>query len=202
MNYRKIGLSLLFYAITGFGVSLTIKVLIGVSAYSALNVAVAEVLNYKVGIITTVANLLFMFSCLFFDKNRRIIDYILMFLAIIMFGSVIDFFLYGILSNINFTNYTVRMIVFIIGNILGAFGVGRVMHYNTLKFPIEYLCILLEEKFGFKFVFTRYTIETLCVIISLSLSYMYSLPIYVREGTIISLLMFSYIVSWSKKIGE
>ncbi|WP_156300502.1 YczE/YyaS/YitT family protein [Streptobacillus canis] len=202
MNYKKVGLSLFFYALAGFGLALTIKAFIGVSAFSALNVSVADVLDAKVGMVTTFFNLVFMSLCLIFDKEKKITDYVLMFLAIIMFGSVIDFFLYIVLANFEVSNYVLRMLLFILGNALGAFGVGRVMHYNTLKFPIEFLCILLENKFGFKFVFTRYTIETMCVIISLSLSFIYKIPIYVREGTIISLLMFSIIVAYSKKIGE
>ena len=121
-----------------------------------------------------------------------------MFIALIFFGIIINIFLYTLLSNINLKNYFLRIIIFILGTTLAGIGTGKILKLGIFKFPIEYFCILLSDKTSKPFKFYRYSIDIICVVVSIFLSLNFKLPVVVREGTIISLLMLSGIISWSK----
>ncbi len=59
---KRLLLSLLFYCISAFGVSLSIQVDIGVSAYNAMNVALSAASGLKVGTVTTMFNFAFLLA--------------------------------------------------------------------------------------------------------------------------------------------
>ncbi|HFI0595306.1 TPA: hypothetical protein ACGO30_001023, partial [Streptococcus suis] len=80
---KKTTLSLLFYLLTAFGISLTIKANIGVSSFNSLNVALSNWLNLEVGTITGCMNLFFLITTYLFDSNRNKMDYFLMILSVI-----------------------------------------------------------------------------------------------------------------------
>ncbi|MBS4750609.1 hypothetical protein GMA11_05675 [Granulicatella sp. zg-ZJ] len=195
--YKQLAKSLIFYLISALGISLTIKANIGVSSFNALNVAVSDVTQIKVGTVTTGINFFFLSMCVFLDKQRTIKKYVLMIVSLICFGNVVNIILYSILANVHITIYPLQILTFILGTIIGGIGTGRVLYYGTLKFPIETLCQLLEAKTKLSFSFYRYSIDVVSVILSLGLSFYYHLPLYVREGTIISLFLLSSVIHWA-----
>ncbi len=198
MEIKNILTSLLFYLLSAFGISLTIKANIGVSSFNSFNVALSNVTLIKIGTITTIINLIFLLFCILLNSENKIKEYLLMFIALIFFGIIINIFLYTLLSNINLKNYFLRIIIFILGTTLAGIGTGKILKLGIFKFPIEYFCILLSDKTSKPFKFYRYSIDIICVVVSIFLSLNFKLPVVVREGTIISLLMLSGIISWSK----
>ena len=198
MEIKNILTSLLFYLLSAFGISLTIKANIGVSSFNSFNVALSNVTLIKIGTITTIINLIFLLFCILLNSENKIKEYLLMFIALIFFGIIINIFLYTLLSNINLKNYFLRIIIFILGTTLAGLGKGKILKLGIFKFPIEYFSILLSDKTSKPFKFYRYSIDIICVVVSIFLSLNFKLPVVVREGTIISLLMLSGIISWSK----
>ncbi|HHY27858.1 MAG TPA: hypothetical protein GX523_14150 [Desulfitobacterium dehalogenans] len=68
-----------------------------------------------------------------------------------------------------------------------------------MAFPIESACALLAEKTGAAFSRIRYGVDILSVAGSVLLSLIFSLPLFAREGTVISLFLLTAAISLTKK---
>ena len=195
---KKIVLSFLFYLISALGISLTIQAGIGVSSFNAFNVTFATLTHLKVGTVTTAINLAFLGTCWLLDQQRKIQDYLIILVALIG----INFFLYQLFGSLVFQNYLVKIVLFILGTIIAGIGTGQVVALGVLQFPIEKFCTLISERTRYSFQFYRYLVDIFCVNLALGLSISYHLPIFVREGTVISLFLLSWVISWSRKRGQ
>ncbi|MCT0015541.1 hypothetical protein EFE32_01440 [Lactococcus lactis subsp. lactis] len=184
--------------LAAFGISLTIKAAVGVSSFNSMNVAIAEVTKIEVGTITTFVNLLFLIACFFIEKNKKFLEYLFMIISLVCFGSVINLFLYHLLFNVQIESYYLSIIVFIVGTIIAGYGTGRSLYYGILKFPIEKYCILLAEKYNKSFSFYRYGVDIFSILISLFVSIIFIIPMYVREGTLLSFVLLTFVINKSK----
>lgn len=197
---KKLVTSLMYYLISAIGISLTIKASIGVSSFNSLNVSLSNLTSIKVGTITSMINLVFMIGCIVLDNNRKISKYALMLFATIGFGWVINIVYYYFFAPIHLTSYPVKLIVFLLGIVLAGAGTGQVVRINLLTFPIESFCQVLASQTTYTFSTYRYSVDIICVSLSLFISMFFSLPIVVREGSVLSLCLLSGIISWSKSI--
>ncbi|WP_050981821.1 hypothetical protein [Desulfitobacterium dehalogenans] len=77
-----------------------------------------------------------------------------------------------------------------------------VLNLEVMTFPIESACALLAEKTGVAFSRIRYGVDILSVAGSVLLSLIFSLPLFAREGTVISLFLLTAAISFTKKIYE
>lgn len=195
---RKLSLYFLFYFISAFDISLTIKASVGVSSFNSFNVALSELSTLQVGTVTTLMNSCFLIGCLILDSKPALKEYLLMISALTCFGEVINLMLYIVLPHFALQNYLLQLLTFLIGTMIAGYGTGKVVQLNLLKFPIEHFCQLVAEKTAKSFKFYRYGVDSVCVSLSLALSLSLSLPVVVREGTIISLFLLSGVISWSK----
>lgn len=200
MSIKKVSHSLFFYFISALGISLCIKAMVGVSSFNALNTALADALHLKIGTVTTIFNLFFLGVCWLMDAKRDKKHYLLMLVSLVSFGEIINLFLYSFLSQVTFTSYGFRLLIFALGTIIGGFGTGQVLRLGLLKFPIENFCLLVSDRTQKSFSFYRYSFDILCVGFSLLLTYSFSLPLFVREGTLISLFLLSGAIGWSKNL--
>ncbi len=197
-NHRGYMFSLLFYILASFGVSLTIKASIGVSAVNSTIVALSEVLSYKVGTVMIVINLLFLVGYIFLTKFKYPIKYILQGIFFLFFGSFVNLYLYQILIHVEASSYFVRLLFLVSGIIITGLSVGMVVHYNLITFPIESFCMELENLTNKKFAFYRYGVDVLSAITSISLSISFNLPLFLREGTVLSIILLTASMSFSK----
>jgi len=195
---KKIISSLFFYTLSGIGISLTLKAEIGVSSFNSLNVAIASINEIKVGTITVLLNTCFLILYMLLSKEKHFLKYLLMFLSVLCLGSIINFFTYTVLAPLSLNNYLLRLAVFVLGTCVAGFATGMVISLGVLPFPIESVCIVLSELTGYSFAKFRYGIDLFSVASSLALSFIYDLPIFVREGTLISLVLLSGVISFTK----
>lgn len=200
IQLKKLLSSLFYYFISAIGISLTIKAGIGVSSFNSLNVALSNLTSVQVGTITTIVNLIFLAGCLMIDDHKKLSKYFLMLIATLSFGVVINFVYYSLFANLVLSNYLAKMLTFIIGIAVAGFGTGQVLRINLLTFPIESFCQLLASQTRRSFSYYRYLVDISCVSLSLAISLLYTLPIVVREGTVLSLLLLSGIIGYSKKV--
>ncbi|MEG0254608.1 MAG: DUF6198 family protein [Vagococcus sp.] len=192
--------SIIYYLVSAIGISLTIKANVGVSSFNSLNVSVANLFSIQIGTVTTLLNVSFLLACIILDKERKFSNYLLMLVAVMSFGEVINVVYYHLFSQFTINSYIVNLLVFLLGVFIAGFGTGQVLRLSLLKFPIESFCQLLTEKTSHKFSTYRYGVDIVCVSLSLILSLSFSLPVVVREGTIISLFLLSGVINWSKNL--
>lgn len=198
MNRKKIMLSFFYYLLSAFGISLTLKAAIGVSSFNSLNATLAELSQVKIGTITAGSNLLFMIGCWLLDSQRKLKNYLTMGIALLFFGSTINLFTYFIFPLFTLHSYLMKCLLFILGTIIAGIGTGKVLNYQILKFPIETFCLLLAERTDRHFKFYRYGVDFFCILTALLLTFSFDLTLMVREGTLISFLLLSPVIAWSK----
>ena len=196
---RRFLYSLLFYALAGLGISLTIKANIGVSSFNSMNVATSNAAQIKVGSITIVINLLFLIGYMFITRFSQPKKYILQGISLLCLGFVINIFTHSVFQNFLLENYILRLVVFVLGTTIAGFATGMVINFDMITFPIESLCLALSERTNASFVQLRYLVDICSVMISIGISVVFQLSFFVREGTILSLFLLSAVIGVTKK---
>lgn len=192
-------ISLLFYTLTGFGISLSILANVGVSSFNSLNLSLSELSSVQIGTMTTLVNGLFLLIFILLTRGKLITNYLIQAVSVLSLGQVINFFVYSVFADLVLTDYFSRLGLFILGTIIGGFGTGMVLNLGVLAFPIESVCQVLAEKWQRTFASLRYGVDIVSVTLSILISIIASGPLFVREGTIISLLLLSFTISLTKK---
>ena len=151
MNKKQWIGSGIFYGLSAFGISLTIKASVGVSSFNALNVTLATMSGIKVGTITTAINLGSLAACWLLDRRQTSLkqkgsEYLIMFFALLAFGYLINGFVYYFLASLHLTNYWSQLAALIGGILISGTATGQVLRLQVLKFPIEHWCHLLAQR--------------------------------------------------------
>lgn len=193
---KKIIISLLFYVLGGIGVSLSILPAIGMGPFDSMVVSLSEITDIKVGTVNFAINILFLITFFLISKGKYKSKYILMFISIITFGWIINIFTYKTFKDLVFNTYILRVTFYVIGQLITAISVGVVIFLNVIPFSIESNCIEISEITKKPFAPIRYGFDILCLIISVLISVIGKTPLNVREGTIISLVIFSGVLSF------
>lgn len=163
-----------------------------------MNLSISEWTSIKVGTITFIANLIFLIGYIFLCEEKDYKKFTLMFISILFFGMIINFFLYTIFGTIHVENYLVRIGLLIFGLILAGGSTGIILSLDIIPFPIESLCLRIAELTKRSFSQYRYCVDLFSIVISITISLLYSLPINIREGTIISFFLLSGIISYTR----
>ena len=200
---KRLFLSLFFYALSAFGVSLSVKVNVGISAFNAMNVSLSDLTGVKVGTITTIINFTFLLAYMIFTKFRYPLKYVLQGVFLLILGALINFYLYTVLVDFEVQSYLLRMVLLSVGTIISGLAVGMIIHYNIITFPIESLCIELESHTKPSFAFYRYGVDIISILISLAITLFFGMPLYIREGSIVSMLLLTASMNFSRqKMGK
>ena len=195
---KKVIQSILLYIVSAIGISITLKAGIGVSGFNAMNLSISEWTSIKVGTITFIANLIFLIVYIRLSEKKDFRKFTLMFISILFFGMVINFFLYTIFGTIHIENYLVRVGLFIFGVILAGGTTGIILSLDIIPFPIESLCLRIAELTKLTFSQYRYSVDLFSILLSITISLLYNLQFNIREGTIISFFFLSGIISYTR----
>ena len=80
MNLKKflcnLALSLMAFILTGLGTSMSIEGAIGISSFNALNYSLSNLFQMKIGTMTIILNLVFLFLYITLTNGKFIIKYI------------------------------------------------------------------------------------------------------------------------------
>lgn len=188
-------LSLLFYCLTGMGISLTIVGGVGVSSFNAANVALAAAAQVSVGLVTVLVNLAFTVAYAALTRFRYPGRYAVQIIALLCLGQVINFFTYGVFAELHPATYAGQLGLLIAGTLIGGISTGMVLNLKTITFPVENTCLELSRLTGIAFAKFRYAIDAISVLVSIAVSLLYSLPLYAREGTVLSLFLLTAAIS-------
>lgn len=194
--------SYIFYIISALGVSLGIVANIGVSSYNSMNLAVATMSDIKVGTITIFFNITFLLIYMILTKFSEKYKYLIQGISVFMFGIFVNYFTYNILSGLSYLGYIQRVLLFSGGTVISGLSIGIIIYYNIITFPLENVCIKISQMTKILFMKLRYLVDIFSLIISVGISMVGELPIYVREGTIISMFILSLSINLAKDYAE
>jgi uncharacterized membrane protein YczE len=194
--------SFMFYCIAGMGISMSIQASIGVSSFNSVNLALSSGFHITVGAATTALNGFFLVVYILLDRFRNPGRYVLQAAATLFNGRVINFFVYGIFADITPDAYPLRIALFILGNCISGSATGVILHLKILSFPVESACAELSRRTGRAFKLYRYALDGLFVLSSVCLSFVFRLPLFVREGTVISMFLLTGVIANAKRMCE
>lgn len=181
---------LLFLFLSSLGISLAIKSGIGLAAFDAFNQTVADVTELKVGTIVMMVQIFFVFLQVIFLKKETTGKIFLQIPLVVLLGQFINLFVYHIFGELHLNNYILRIIIFTIAQFWTSFFIGTILVMNLIAMPIENLSLILSKRIPLTIGQIRQTIDGLFIAFSLAITFIFSVPLNIREGTLISALLF------------
>lgn len=185
----------------GMSVAILLKASIGIGPYDALSQTVSNVTNIKVGTVTIILNSIFLLVQILLKRKNFKKFQILQVVLIFCLGYIINLFYYEIFT-FEVGSYFQGVLLFILGTLISAFGVASVMNINILFTPLEGFLDALSYTFNGDFVKYRWGFDIFAVITSLVLALLFKEEIVIREGTILSLILFSPLMGYFMKLQE
>lgn len=198
-SYIMLFVLLLF---TSIGIALTIKASIGLGAFDAINQTFSYLLNIKIGRIMSFIQIIFVIIQLLILKKEAKLNTILQIPMSIIFGELINFFYYYIFGEMNFNNYLLKFSFYIFGMIWIAFFMSGIMTLNIISIPIESLPMVISVEINRSYGQIRQYFDFIFIVVSLLVTYIFSLPLTIREGTVIGALIFGPLLNLFMPIME
>ncbi len=189
-NYKGYALLSLFSSTVALAITFMLKASVGVGAFDAATQSLSVMSGIRIGTIAMVLNLSFVLGQLVILKKGFGFSRFLQIPLSILIGMLVNFFYYDLFASIQFNNYAVAMLVYLLALVLASFSVSMVMTLDLVTFPIESFCLALTKKVPMKFAVIRQVADVLFVGVSLALTFMFGLAPAVREGTVIGMLLF------------
>lgn len=190
MNKRRILLCIAMIILVSLGASLTLKAEIGVGAWDALAQSGSFITKIKVGSVGMIFNLVCVFiEFLILRKNFKIKHLLQIGLSILL-GYTINFFYYDLFGNLVLSAYYARVIVLIIGYCINAFVVAILMQIDVVTFALEGACMAICDKYELSFPKFRQGVDVVCIVLVAILTFLFPIPLSVREGTVIGMIIF------------
>lgn len=196
---KKIGMTILGILLVYASVAFAMKAGIGVLPVDAAIATIADVIHIKVGTFSMLFHGSFFVGQIIIEKKNFKKTEFLQILYITLGGSVLNFFLYTVLQNVEFTFYPIRLIVCVVAFIVSAFGCTMVLETHLMRTPMEGCIQMIAEIIGTTMGKLRQKIDIVLVIISVVLTLIFGTDWTLREGTIIAALIFGPAMDFWKK---
>ena len=88
----------------------------------------------------------------------------------------------------------------VIGNVITAFVVAAIMLLEVITFALEGACKVISDKYKIPFHKFRQYVDIGSILIVILLALIFKIELYIREGTIIGMLIFSPMIGYFMKI--
>lgn len=198
VSYKQYAFYILFIVITACGDALAFKGSIGVNPWEA----VCQTLNYmttiKVGTLMIVLNASMIIVETMLIKKIKLIM-LLQFIVSLLIGTIVNLIVYIFLGNLILSSYCSKFMMTIVGFVISATGNGLLMKCQLAPFPYEGMCEQLSLKINVDFAKLRKIFDIMCVVICIVVSFIGHYQLTIREGTIISMLIYSPIMGYVMK---
>lgn len=163
---------------------------IGMGPWDGLGKSISSVSGLKVGNAAILMSLTCVLIQLVILKREFRISNILTLAVGFINGKIINLFYYGVFDKMVINSYVVKFLLFILSIALIAFFVSMIQTADFINLPLEGLCETLADKGFGKFSTIRQTVDILAIISILIITFVWNVPITLREGTIISMIVF------------
>jgi len=200
MKIKRLLLCIFMIIATAFGVAITLRIAIGVGAWDALAMGGSLITGIRVGTVGIILNLSCVAVQLAFMRKNFKIKHALQIVLCFTLGYAVNFFFYDVLGSFYISNYFLGIILLILAYTYLAFTVSFIMLLDAVIFPLEGACKVISHKTGIKFHILRQGVDVISVVLAVIMSFAFSVPLAVREGTIIGMLMFGPLIGMFTKL--
>ena len=195
MKIKRYIVLLILVVLNACTCAMALKAAIGVGAYDALAQTFSIFLNIKVGTIGFFLNCLCVLGEFILLKKEFRIEHLLQIPVCLILGFVVNYVLYEFMS-FTITNYLYRVILLIFAYLFMATVCGFILALDVVTFPLEGFCIAFAKKYKLNFRIIRQSIDVICIILSLTMTYFFNLNLIIREGTLIGMVLFAPMMNY------
>lgn len=197
----KISTSLLGIVLIYIAAAFATKAALGICPVDAVIATVANVLHIKIGTFSMIFHTFFLLGQILMEKKAFRKTEFLQILYITLGGSVLNFFLYTVLKNVTFPHYPLRLAITLAAFLLSAFGCTMVNETHLMRTPIEGYLQLVADRLGTPAGKLRQKFDIGLILISVMLTLVFDTNWTVREGTVISALIYGPAMDfWKTKV--
>lgn len=182
--------------LAAMGISLQLTAAIGVAPFDALNQSFAYVFDMRVGDVVTIVNLIFVGIQILILKKDTTFRILLQIVIGALLGQFVNFFMYVVFNQLVIESYIGRLLLFTFGALWVPIFIGSVMVLDLVTMPVENLAMVISNEVKYFFGQVRQFMDILFVVIALALTFIFSEPFTIREGTIVSALTFGPLLSF------
>ena len=201
LTYRTL-ISIFFYLQFSLGAAFTVTASIGVASVNAFALTISEITNVRVGTYLALFNIGFAIAYALMTKFKYLTLGAIQIISFILFGYILNFLVYDVMSDIANQSYVIRLFLLTFGITLAASAIGIVTLLRVITFPVEIVCHHLEVLGIMSFMKARYLLDVILIVLAIALALMFDTEIYLREGTIITVVLFSFVMNTSKNVFE
>ena len=196
---KKIARTILGILLVYASVAFAIKAGIGVLPVDAAITSIATLIGMKVGTFSMLFHGSFFLGQIAIEKKNFRKTELLQLLYITLGGSVLNFFLYTVLANVNFAFYPLRIVVCVLAFAVSAFGCTLVLETHLMRTPMEGCIQLMADRMGTTMGKLRQKIDVVLVIVSVAITLLFKVEWTLREGTVIAALIFGPMMDFWKR---
>lgn len=186
----RLGAVIVFIFVVALGASLALKASIGVGAWDAVSQAVSTISPIKVGTFAMILNTSTVLAQWILLGKHFHPQRLLQVGVAVLLGVFVNLIFYTMLGNLSLNSYALKMVVFLVGILTIAVGVAIILAIDFVTFPLEALCLVISDKTGWNFGKIRQGFDFGSIVVVLILTFVFKIPLFVREGTVIGMLIF------------
>ena len=176
--------------LVSFAFALQMKMGIGNGAWVALCKTLSEILDVRIGLLSSFLNIVCIFIQILILRNQFKLIQILQFFVVVLYGWLLDYFYYCLFADLYINNYLIQFILFFIGILIAALGVALSLEECSISFPLESLCQVVSDKIRVSYGNIRRKLDGVCIVIAIFLSLLFDSNIQIREGTLLLFIVF------------
>lgn len=190
--------------LTSMGIGIAIKASVGLAAFDAFNQSITNTTGIRVGTVVMLVQTFFVLVQLLVLRKEATWHIFLQIPLVVLLGQFINLFVDQIFGGLVLENYALRMLLLILAQVIISFAISTLLVIDLVAMPIENLSAILSEKLPFRFGQIRQTIDILLIIFALAISLISSTDLTIREGTLVSALIFGplmdFHMAWLKPL--
>ena len=191
INYLQIAYFTIGLIGIAFIAALQMKLNIRIGPWDGFGRSISYVTGLKVGDISMLQSsvcIVITFSIL---KKHFKIKHLLTLVVGLLLGTLINFFFYVFFENLNIESYIIKLVLFVLSIVASAYFVSIVQTAQFVSLPLEDLCQNLADKYNKTFALMRQAVDIFCVAGIIIVTLVFKVPLTLREGTIISMIIFA-----------
>ncbi|MFV0396249.1 MAG: hypothetical protein ACK5LC_18010 [Coprobacillaceae bacterium] len=200
INIKKTMVLIMSIIIVAIGSSLTLKAAVGLGALEALGQSLHDISKIPVGTCGMILNFICIGLQIVILKRSFKYTQLLQIPLNILLGFIVNIFIYDVLSTITINSYILNIIILLIGYLICAFSIGALIALDIVTFSLEATCLAISDLLKKEFYIVRQVVDGILIIICIILSLLYDIPISVREGTIIGMIVLAPITQYAIKM--
>lgn len=172
-----------------FFTALMMKAAIGTYAcWDALSMNIAELTGLKVASFSMIMNTLCVLLQILMLRREFPLTKLIQIPYVLFFSTMVNFFYYHVLT-FERPGYPGRFALCLISVVGVSFFVGIVTALNLVTLSVETTCSIASGKYHFDFAVLRISIDVLCIVASLLLTFRFGLTFTIREGTVVAMAL-------------